>query len=37
LKSVADELGMDQQVCKSHVKRNTEVLVDRLEEQAQAD
>lgn len=37
LKSVADELGMDHQVCKSHVKRNTEVLVDRLAEQAQAD
>jgi len=37
LKTVADELGRDHQVCKSHVKRNTEVLVDRLGEQAKVD
>lgn len=29
-KTVADELGMDHQVCKSHVKRNTEALIDSL-------
>lgn len=37
LKTVADELGMDHQVCKSHVKRNTEVLVESLGEQAKGD
>jgi transposase-like protein len=37
LKTVADELGIDHQVCKSHVKRNTEVLVENLEEQAKVD
>jgi transposase-like protein len=37
LKTVADELGMDHQVCKSHVKRNTEVLVENLGEQAKVD
>ena len=30
LKTVADELGLEQQVCKSHVKRNTEDLIDEL-------
>ena len=30
LKTVADDLGLEHQVCKSHVKRNTEVLVDNL-------
>jgi transposase-like protein len=30
LKTVADELGLEHQVCKSHVKRNTEDLVDEL-------
>lgn len=30
LKTVADELDLDQQVCKSHVKRNTEVLIENL-------
>jgi transposase-like protein len=29
-KTVADELGLEHQVCKSHVKRNTEVLIDSL-------
>jgi hypothetical protein len=27
-KSVADELGLDHQMCKEHVKRNTEVLIE---------
>jgi len=30
LKSVADELGLEQQVCKGHVKRNTEALIENL-------
>lgn len=30
LRSVADELGLDQQVCKGHVKRNTEALIEHL-------
>ena len=29
-KTVADELGMEHQVCKSHVKRNTEALIENL-------
>jgi transposase-like protein len=29
-KTAADELGLDQQVCKSHVKRNTEDLIEEL-------
>jgi len=29
-KTVADELGVDHQVCKSHVKRNTEALIESL-------
>ena len=29
-KTVADELGLLHQVCKSHVKRNTEALIDDL-------
>ena len=29
-KQVADEIGLEQQVCKSHVKRNTEALVEEL-------
>jgi transposase-like protein len=29
-KTVADELGLDQQVCKSHVTRNTERLIESL-------
>ena len=31
LKMVADELGLEQQVCKAHVKRNTETLIETLE------
>jgi hypothetical protein len=30
LKTVADELGLEHQVCKSHVKRNTQNLIDEL-------
>ena len=30
LKIVADELGLEQQVCKGHVKRNTETLIETL-------
>jgi transposase-like protein len=37
LKAVADELGLEHQVCKSHVKRNTEVLVDTLASLAKGD
>src|SRR5256714_12235293 len=29
-KTVADDLGLEHQVCKSHVKRNTEALIDEL-------
>ncbi len=29
-KTVADELGLDHQVCKGHVKRNTEALIESL-------
>ncbi len=29
-KTAADELGLEHQVCKGHVKRNTEVLIDTL-------
>jgi hypothetical protein len=29
-KAVAEDLGLDQQVCKSHVKRNTEALIETL-------
>jgi transposase-like protein len=36
-KTVADELGLRHQVCKSHVTRNTEVLVDTLESLAEWD
>jgi hypothetical protein len=36
-KTAADELGIDSQVCESHVKCNTDVLVDRLGEQAKVD
>jgi transposase-like protein len=37
LKSAADELGLDQQVCKGHVQRNTESLVESLQTQAATD
>jgi len=30
LKTVAEEVGLDQQICKSHVKRNTEALITDL-------
>jgi hypothetical protein len=36
-KSVADEVGVDQQVCKGHVKRNTEGLVETLQPEAMTD
>ena len=36
-KTVANELGLEHQVCKSHVKRNTEVLIDNLESLAGSD
>ena len=36
-KGVSDELGMDQQVCKSHVKRNTEALIESLQPEAAQD
>ena len=37
LKTVADELGLDQQVCKGHVKRNTEALIENLQPEAMTD
>lgn len=37
LKTVADKLGLEHQVCKSHVKRNTEVLIENLASLAEAD
>jgi hypothetical protein len=37
LKSVVDELGLEQQVCKSHVKRNTQALIDSLLPEATMD
>lgn len=36
-KTVADDLGLDHQVCKSHVQRNTDELIDRLSLLAQQD
>jgi transposase-like protein len=36
-KTVADELGLEHQVCKSHVKRNTETLIDNLEPLVRSD
>jgi hypothetical protein len=36
-KTVADELGLEHQVCKSHVKRNTETLADNLASLAGSD
>lgn len=36
-KQVADEVGLKQQVCKSHVKRNTEALVEELKPLAMQD
>lgn len=37
LKNVADERGLEHQVCKSHVKRNTETLADNLASLAGSD
>jgi transposase-like protein len=37
LKTVADELGLEQQVCKGHVKRNTQALIDSLLAEAAID
>ncbi len=36
-KAAADELGLEHQVCKSHVKRNTEVLIDTLASLVESD
>jgi len=36
-KTVAEELGLEHQVCKSHVKRNTEALIDSLTDLARTD
>jgi hypothetical protein len=36
-KAVADELGLDHQVCKGHVKRNTEALIEKLKEEVAKD
>jgi transposase-like protein len=36
-KTVADELGLEHQVCKSHVKRNTETLIKNLEPLVKSD
>jgi hypothetical protein len=37
LKTVADQLGLEQQVCKGHVKRNTETLIETLVAEATTD
>ena len=37
LKNVADELGLEQQVCKGHVKRNTESMTESLQPGATTD
>ncbi len=36
-KTVADELGLDHQVCKGHVKRNTETFIESLKPQVASD
>ncbi len=36
-KTTADKLGQEHQICKSHVKRNTETLIDNLESKAAVD
>ena len=36
-KTVADELGLEHQVCKSHVKRNTETFIENLEPKVESD
>jgi hypothetical protein len=37
LKTATDELGLEQQVCKGHVKRNTEGLIEELQSSATTD
>jgi len=37
LKAVADELELEHQVCKSHVKRNTETFIENLEPKVESD
>ena len=37
LKAVADELELEHQVCKSHVKRNTETFIEKLEPKVASD
>ena len=36
-KTVANELGLGHQVCKSHVKRNTQTLIENLETMVESD
>jgi transposase-like protein len=36
-KTVADKLGLEHQVCKSHVKRNTETFIENLESKVELD
>jgi transposase-like protein len=36
-KTVSDEMGLEHQVCKSHVKRNTEVFIENLEPKVKSD
>ena len=36
-KQVADELGLNHQVCKKHVERNTEALIESLKPQVKED
>lgn len=36
-KRVAEELGLEHQVCKSHVKRNTEAFIENLESKVESD
>ena len=36
-KTVADELGLEHQVCKSHVKRNTQTFIENLEPKVESD
>ena len=36
-KTVADDLGLEHQVCKSHVQRNTEAFIDNLEPMVRCD
>lgn len=37
LKNVADDLGLEHQVCKGHVKRNTEALIENLRSEVASD